>query len=109
MRKPAPLSLDQLQVLLSVAEAGSFAGAARHLGNLASKHALLLAGIGWGGMPEPMVRADVDAGRLVHLQLPDWRGGVYPLQVAYKNDSPPGSAGQWLIECLIDQDDRVGR
>jgi DNA-binding transcriptional LysR family regulator len=79
------------------------------LGDLASKLALLLAGIGWGGMPEPMVRADVEAGRLVHLQLPDWRGGVYPLQVAHKNDSPPGPAGRWLIECLIDQDDRVER
>lgn len=79
------------------------------LGDLASKHALLLAGIGWGGMPEPMVRADVDAGRLVHLQLPDWRGGVYPVQVAYKTDSPPGPAGQWLIECLVDQDDRIER
>jgi DNA-binding transcriptional LysR family regulator len=79
------------------------------LGDLTSKHALLLAGIGWGGMPEPMVRADLDAGRLVHLQLPDWRGGVYALQVAYKNDSPPGPAGQWLIECLIDQDDRARR
>jgi DNA-binding transcriptional LysR family regulator len=79
------------------------------LGDLASKHALLLAGIGWGGMPEPMVRADVDAGRLVRLEMADWRGGVYPLQVAHKNDSPPGPAGQWLIECLVDQDDRVAR
>ena len=79
------------------------------LGDLASKHAFLLAGIGWGGMPEPLVRADLDAGRLVHLQLLDWRGGVYALQVAYKTDSPPGPAGQWLIECLIEQDDRVER
>jgi DNA-binding transcriptional LysR family regulator len=79
------------------------------LGDLASKHALLLAGIGWGGMPEPMVRADVDAGRLVHLQLTDWRGGVYPLQIAHKNELPPGPAGQWLIQCLIDQDERVAR
>lgn len=54
-----------------------------------------------------MVRADLDAGRLVHLQLLDWRGGVYPLQVVQINDTPPGPAGQWLIECLIDQDDRA--
>jgi DNA-binding transcriptional LysR family regulator len=79
------------------------------LGDLASKHALLIAGIGWGSMPEPMVRADLDAGRLVHLQLLDWRGGVYPMQIAHKNESPPGPAGQWLIECLINHDDRVGR
>jgi len=77
------------------------------LGDLASKHALLLAGIGWGGMPEPMVRVDLDAGRLVHLQLLDFRGGTYPLQIAHMNETPPGPAGQWLIECLINQDDRV--
>jgi hypothetical protein len=58
-------------------------------------------------MPEPMVRADLDAGRLVHLQLLDFRGGLYPLQIAHMNESPPGPAGQWLIECLINQDDRV--
>jgi DNA-binding transcriptional LysR family regulator len=77
------------------------------LGDLASKHALLLAGIGWGSMPEPMVRSDLEAGRLMHLQLLDFRGGVYPLQIAYRNESPPGPAGQWLIECLIQRDDRV--
>jgi len=58
-------------------------------------------------MPEPMVRADLDAGCLVHLQLLDVRGGMYPLQIAHMNESPPGPAGQWLIECLINQDDRV--
>jgi DNA-binding transcriptional LysR family regulator len=79
------------------------------LGDLTSKHALLLAGIGWGSMPEPMVRADLQAGRLTHLQLPEFRGGEYPLQVAYRNESPPGRAGQWLIECLINRDDRVER
>jgi DNA-binding transcriptional LysR family regulator len=77
------------------------------LGDLVSKHALLLAGVGWGSMPEPMVRADLNAGRLVHLQVLDFRGGVYPFQVAYKNESPPGPAGQWLIECLLSQEDRV--
>jgi DNA-binding transcriptional LysR family regulator len=77
------------------------------LGDLASKHVLLLAGIGWGSMPEPMVRADLDAGRLVHLQLLDFRGGMYPMQIAHMNESPPGPACQWLIECLINQDDRV--
>jgi DNA-binding transcriptional LysR family regulator len=79
------------------------------LGDLASKHALLLAGVGWGSMPEPMVRADLDAGRLAHLQLLDWRGGEYPLQVVHRNDAPPGPAGRWLIDCLVNQDDRVER
>jgi DNA-binding transcriptional LysR family regulator len=33
------------------------------LADLGAKHALLLAGIGWGNLPEPMVRDDLAAGR----------------------------------------------
>lgn len=73
------------------------------VGGLGPKHQLLLAGLGWGGMPEPMVRADIEAGRLVHLNLPDWRGGEYALQVVHKNDAPPGPAGRWLIEQLVEK------
>jgi hypothetical protein len=52
-------------------------------------------------MPEPMVRADIESGRLVRLDLPDWRGGVYPMQVAHKIETPPGPAGRWIIERLV--------
>lgn len=70
------------------------------IGDIAAKHALLLAGLGWGGMPEPVVRADIAAGRLVKLDLPNWRGGEYPMQAVHKVDTPPGPAGRWLIERL---------
>lgn len=71
------------------------------IGDLAAKHALLLAGLGWGGMPEPTVRADIAAGRLVKLDLRNWRGGEYNLQAVHKVDTPPGPAGRWLIERLV--------
>lgn len=70
------------------------------IGDLAVKHALLLAGLGWGGMPEPSVRADIAAGRLVKLDLRNWRGGEYGLVVVHKIDTPPGPAGRWLIDRL---------
>jgi DNA-binding transcriptional LysR family regulator len=70
------------------------------VGDLTLKHRLLLGGIGWGGMPEPMVRADIESGRLVRLDLPDWRGGEYAMQVVHKIETPPGPAGRWLIERL---------
>jgi DNA-binding transcriptional LysR family regulator len=70
------------------------------IGDLAVKHALLLAGLGWGGMPEPTVRADIAAGRLVKLDLRNWRGGEYNLVVVHKIDTPPGPAGRWLIDRL---------
>ena len=52
-------------------------------------------------MPEPMVRGDIESGRLVRLDLPDWRGGVYPMQVVHKIETPPGPAGRWIIERLV--------
>lgn len=68
------------------------------LADLGSKHMLLKEGIGWGNMPEPMVREDLAAGRLVHLDMPDCRGGPYRLQAIYRTDTPPGPAGSWLIK-----------
>jgi len=70
------------------------------VGDLGLKHKLLVGGIGWGGMPEPMVRADIEAGRLVQLDLRDWRGAEYLMQVVHKTETPPGPAGRWLIERL---------
>ena len=60
------------------------------LADLGSKYALLLAGIGWGNMPEPMVHADLAAGRLKRLELPEWLGGFYPLHAIHRTDTPPG-------------------
>lgn len=73
------------------------------LADLGAKHALLLAGVGWGGMPEAMVRADIEAGRLVVLDLPDWQPGPYTLQIVNRTDTPPGPAARWLIERFASQ------
>jgi DNA-binding transcriptional LysR family regulator len=67
------------------------------LADLGSKHMLLKGGIGWGYMPEPMVREDVDAGRLVQLDMPELRKGSLRLYAIYRTDMPPGAAGSWLI------------
>ena len=58
-------------------------------------------------MPEPIVRADIESGRLVRLNLPDWRGGEHTLQAIHKTDTPPGPAGRWLIERLVTLSDAV--
>jgi len=78
------------------------------LADLGAKHALLLAGIGWGNMPEPMVRSDLAAGRLARLDLPDWRGGFYTLQAIHRTHSPPGPAGAWLIRRFAEQVNNSG-
>ncbi len=73
------------------------------LADLGAKHALLLAGSGWGFMPEPTVRADLAAARLVRLDLPETRGGFYPLQAIYCTHSPPGPAAAWMIQHFVSQ------
>ncbi len=40
--------------------------------DLATKHALIMNGLGWGHMPEHVVRDDLDARRLVELRLEAW-------------------------------------
>jgi DNA-binding transcriptional LysR family regulator len=67
------------------------------LADLGSKHMLLKEGIGWGYMPEPMVRDDVEKGWLVPLDMPDYKSGSLRLHAIYRTDTPPGPAGSWLI------------
>src|SRR5260370_31752456 len=56
------------------------------IGDQAIRHKLLLAGLGWGGMPEPIVRADIERGRLLRLNLPDCR----PSTRSIRPRVPPG-------------------
>ncbi|HEX8821761.1 MAG TPA: LysR family transcriptional regulator [Archangium sp.] len=67
------------------------------LADLGSKHMLLREGIGWGNMPVPMVREDLESGRLVHLDMPDCKGGTYSFDAIHRTDTPPGPAASWLI------------
>ncbi|PDS75035.1 LysR family transcriptional regulator [Rhizobium sp. L43] len=96
---------DHTQLVLtdrSILTAGQdFAVVATHtwrLADLGAKHMLIKEGIGWGNMPEPMVRDDLDSGRLVRLTLPDCEGGIYKFQAIYRTDTPPGPATSFLIE-----------
>ena len=68
------------------------------LADLASKHMLLKAGIGWGMMPAWIVAEDLAAGRLVELDLPDRTAFEFPVDMIYRADTPPGPAAAWLVE-----------
>jgi DNA-binding transcriptional LysR family regulator len=70
------------------------------LADLGAKHALLLAGMGWGNMPKPMVNDDLKRGRLVELNIEMSGEPVYPFHTVYRNDAPPGPAAGWLMERL---------
>lgn len=71
------------------------------LADLGAKHALLREGIGWGNMPLPMVQADLAAGALMRLALPDRVGGIYRFCGIWRRDAPPGPAAQWLLDQFV--------
>ena len=70
------------------------------LADLGAKHALLLAGLGWGNMPKPMVNDDLKRGRLVQLHIEAATEMTYPFHTVYRSDTPPGPAASWLMERL---------
>lgn len=72
------------------------------LADLFAKHAFILHGLGWGGMPVHTVERDLAEGRLVQLSISDIPadGVVVPMSAIYLTSTPPGPAGRWLIERL---------
>lgn len=71
------------------------------LADLSVKHALLREGIGWGNMPLPMIDADLVAGTLVRLSMPEHPGGTYGFGCVWRRDTPPGPAASWLREQFV--------
>ncbi len=72
------------------------------LADLGAKHALLRAGLGWGGMPEASVRDDIATGQLVLLDVEPLSGVVYRLTAIHRTDNPPGPAARWFIARLAE-------
>jgi DNA-binding transcriptional LysR family regulator len=83
-------------------EFGVMSPATWRLADLFAKHAFLLNGLGWGGMPMHTVAADIASGRLVELAIEDVPPGglTLPMSAVFRSDDPPGPAGRWLIERL---------
>lgn len=102
-REHIQLVLTDRSPLTAGQDFGVIAAKTWRLADLGVKHALLLAGVGWGSMPEFMVQGDLDAGRLVELDMPDWRDAMYPLQAVWRAQMPPGPATQWLIDRFASQ------
>jgi DNA-binding transcriptional LysR family regulator len=72
------------------------------LSDLFAKHAFLLKGLGWGGMPLHTVKRDLQERKLVKLRIEDLpeHGLVLPMFAVYPSAQPPGPTGRWLIERL---------
>jgi DNA-binding transcriptional LysR family regulator len=65
--------------------------------DLATKHALIANGLGWGHMPEHVVRDDLRAGRLVALKLEAWGRAALrrSLVLVRRRDVVMGPVAKW--------------
>lgn len=86
------------------------------VGDLATKRELLLAGLGWGNLPEPLIRDDLARGRLVRISPAAWAEEEWrlSLSIVHRTDLAPGPATSWLLErmpvlCAREVDSRAPR
>ena len=102
LAKHVQLVLTDRSALSKGREFGVLSPLTWRLADLFAKHAFLLGGLGWGGMPRHAVQDDFAAGRLVELKIEDMPPDslILPMSAVYPSSAPPGPAGRWLIERL---------
>jgi DNA-binding transcriptional LysR family regulator len=99
---------DATQIVLSersddgVPDQGVLSARTWRVGDLHTKHMMLRRGLGWGNLPEHLVREDVLAGRLVVLRPASWaeRENLLPLSAVYRSDTVFGPAHRWILARL---------
>jgi len=91
---------DAIQIVLGRAggeDQGVFSPRTWRVVDLATKHALIVGGLGWGHLPEHLVRDDLAAGRLLELSLEAW-GNVAPrraLVLVWRPGVVMGPVAKW--------------
>jgi len=100
---------DEVQIVLTERLAAAPSGDVNVLSrctwrvaDLATKHALIRAGLGWGTLPEHLAAADLARGELVALTPAGWAGASQraSLFTVARIERPPGPAGAWLRGAL---------
>ncbi len=106
---PAHVVRDHVQIVLADRsrlsaeyEIGVFSRRRWRVLDLTAKHALLRAGLGWGGMPLHVVADDLAKKRLVRLHLEEVGSKTFEavLFALHRTAEPPGPAARWLLERL---------
>jgi DNA-binding transcriptional LysR family regulator len=70
--------------------------------DVSTKKDLILAGMGWGGLPEHVVASEVAAGELVALDVPEFETDTMALFVLRRRDRARGVVAQALWQALRD-------
>lgn len=66
--------------------------------DITAKLALILEGLGWGGLPAWLVEDHIRSERLLELNLEPYPRTTYPLHVVRASDAPLGPAATWLVD-----------
>ena len=69
--------------------------------DIAAKKEVILAGMGWGGLPEHVVAEALASGELVALEVPEFAADAMDLFVLRRRDRPHGVAASALWERLV--------
>lgn len=86
----------------SVADQGVLSPRTWRVGDLHTKRELLCAGLGWGNLPEHLVRDDLQSGKLTIIQPEAWGPDehVLHLSAVYRTNAALGPAHRWVTEQL---------
>jgi len=113
--EPAPIPVDatrgHMQVVwtpgdatASSADMGVHALDRWYVTDWHAKLALIREGVGWGSLPEHLAQPDIEAGRLVALDMQSWEGNdrmpTIPLAIVRRAEAYLRPATRTLIECL---------
>ncbi len=85
-----------------VADQGVLSARTWRIAELHTKRALLCAGLGWGTLPEHMIRDDLRAGRLVKIRPEGWTEDEHTLTLfaVHRPGTRFGPAHRWLLSNL---------
>ncbi len=100
--------IDVIQIVLSersgagVADQAVLSPRTWRVADLHTKHAMVRAGLGWGNLPEHLVREDLQQGKLVAIRPAAWGEDEHTLYLwaIYRSDTTFGPAHRWLLGAI---------
>lgn len=107
-RIPQRRFADAIQIVLSersdsgIDDRGVLSPRTWRVADLHTKHMMLVAGLGWGNLPEHLARDDLRQGRLVAIAPEPWGEDEHTLYFSaiYRSDTTFGPAHRWLLRTL---------
>ena len=105
LAKHVQLVLTDRSELLAGRDFGVLSPSTWRLADLATKHAFLKDGVGYGSMPLHMVRHDIADGSLVVLDVEEMpRAGVnLTISTVHRASSPTGPAALWFATYMVER------